>query len=95
VFGPGKEIDKLATSCRKHKDAEGLLLVYCEMDEYARYLPRVAEQWMSSVTRQRSPPSLFLHTVIFHNSNGVRELDRLRTVEINPEEITIWNDLLL
>ncbi len=42
--------------------------------------------------KQKTPPSLFLHTIIFNERAGYREFDRLMTVEINPSGINVWNE---
>lgn len=92
VFGKGKELDKLQRSCKEWKSAHGFLLVYCPAEDYADYLQKIAEDWIRSVKSQKHPPTLFLHTVIFEDKVGVREFIRLRTVELNPKAINVWND---
>jgi hypothetical protein len=91
IFGRGKELDKLKTSCKASKTAEAFLLIYCPISKYLDHLQRIAEYWIGSVKKHKRPPSLFLHTIIFKEKTGYRELDRLITVEINPSGIFVWN----
>jgi len=55
-------------------------------------LQRIAEDWISSTKREKSPPALFLHAIIFKEKAGYREFDILRTVEISSLGINVWND---
>jgi hypothetical protein len=92
IFGKGKELDKLKTSCKASKTAEAFLLIYCPISKYLDHLQRVAEDWIGSVRSVKHPPSLFLHTIIFKERAGYREFDSLMTVEINPSGINVWNE---
>lgn len=92
VFGKGKELDKLKTSCKSSRTAEAFLLTYCPSTKYPDYLQRVAEYWISAVKSIKVPPALFLHTIVFEEQAGHREFIRLRTSEISPLGIFLWND---
>jgi hypothetical protein len=92
IFGQGKELDKLKASCKKSETAEGFLLIYCPLTKYLDHLQKIAEDWIGAMKSEETPPSLFLHTIIFNEKAGFREFDRLRTVEINPAAINVWND---
>lgn len=94
VFGKGKELEKLKDSCKESKTGEALLLTYCPETDFVDYLQRIADYWISSVKKIKNPPALFLHTVIFEEASYCRNFDRLRTVEIAPEGISVWNDKL-
>jgi len=92
IFGKGKELDKLKASCKASKTAEAFLLIYCPISEYLDHLQRIAEEWIGSMKKEKTPPSLFLHTIIFKERASYREFDRLITVEINPSLINVWNE---
>ncbi len=93
VFGKGKELEKLKESCRETKTAEAFLLVYCPNYKYPDYLSRIAEFWVKAFKKTKSPPSLFVHTIIFEEIKNVREFERLKTVVIDPREVWVLNDL--
>lgn len=92
IFGKGKELDKLKTSCKASKTAEAFLLIYCPISKYLDHLQRIAEDWIEAMKKEKTPPSLFLHTIIFKQRAGYREFDRLVTVEISPPVINVWNE---
>jgi hypothetical protein len=92
IFGKGKELDKLKASCKASKTAEAFLLIYCPISKYLDHLQRIAEDWIGAMKKVKTPPSLFLHTIIFKERAGYREFDRLMTVEINPSGINVWNE---
>lgn len=93
IFGKGKELEKLKDSCRETKTAEAFLLVYCPNHKYPDYLCRIAEFWIRAFKRNKNPPSLFVHTIIFEEAKTAREFERLKTVVINPKEVWVLNDL--
>lgn len=93
IFGKGKELDKLRTSCKEVKTAEAFLLVYCPKQKYPDYLFRITEFWTDSFKKIKNPPSLFLHTIIFADMKTYREFERLKTVVINPTDALILNDI--
>lgn len=92
VFGKGKELEKLKSSCKAFKSSDAFLLTYCPARKYLDYFQRIAEYWIKTMKSLKSPPSLFLHTVVFQDKSGCREFDRLRTVEISPLDIYVWNE---
>lgn len=94
VFGNGKEIDKLLLTCKENEACEGFLLVYCPDQSYVDYIERVSVAWLHGAQKLKDPPTLFLHTIVFTEKAGMREFDRLRTVQMNPTQITVWNDLV-
>lgn len=94
VFGEGKEIDKLIRTCKAHDSCHGFLLVYCPADSYVDYVERVVAAWIENTRTFTLPPTLFLHTIVFIDRSGMREFDRLRTLEVHPERVVVWNDLL-
>lgn len=93
IFGEGKELKKLRDSCRETKTAEAFLLIYCPNYKYSNYICRIAEFWVKAFKRNKNPPSLFVHTIIFNESKNTREFERLKTVVINPLEVWVLNDL--
>lgn len=93
IFGKGKELDKLKNSCRETKTAEAFLLVYCPSHKYPDYICRIAEFWINAFKKNKIPPSLFVHTIIFEEMKTAREFERLKTVVINPIEVWVLNDL--
>ncbi len=93
IFGKGKELDKLKTSCRETKTAEAFLLVYCPNHKYPDYLYRITEFWVKSFKKTKNPPSLFVHTIIFEEAKTAREFEKLNTVVINPTTTIVLNEL--
>ena len=93
IFGKGKELDKLKTSCRETKTAEAFLLVYCPNHKYPDYLYKITEFWVKAFKRTKNPPSLFVHTIIFGETKTAREFEKLKTVVINPTTIIVSNEL--
>jgi hypothetical protein len=92
IFGRGKELEKLKASCKTSKTAEAFLLIYCPISKYLDHLHKIAEYWIGAMKKEKVPPSLFLHTIIFKERPGYREFDRLMTVEINPTVINVWTE---
>ncbi|HEX8288739.1 MAG TPA: hypothetical protein VF556_12115 [Pyrinomonadaceae bacterium] len=93
IFGKGKELDKLKTSCKDSYTAEAFLLVYCPKQKYPDYLFRVTEFWANAFKKSKYPPSLFLHTIIFEDMKIYREFKQLITVIIHPEYLRIISDI--
>ncbi len=92
IFGAGKELDKLKTTCQKNPTADALLLIYCPITKYLNHLEKIAEYWISETAIDEQAPTLFLHTVIFEEKGSSREFQRLKTVMIHPTGIDVWSD---
>lgn len=95
IFGKGKELDKLKTTCKKNPTADAFLLVYCPNFEYLDYLEKIAEDWILDPTLDEQAPTLFLHTVIFEQKGNNREFLRMKTVMIHNSGIDVWGDRYL
>jgi len=92
IFGAGKELDKLKTTCRKNPSADAFLLIYCPITKYLNHLEKIAEYWIGDTATDEQAQTLFLHTVIFEEKGNSREFQRLKTVMIHPTEIDVWSD---
>lgn len=93
IFGAGKELDKLKTTCQKNATANAFLLIYCPISKYLNHLEKIAEFWVGETAAEEQAPTLFLHTVIFEEKGNSREFQRLKTVMIHPTGIVVWSDL--
>jgi hypothetical protein len=91
IFGKGKELDKLKTSCRDYPGAAAFLLTYCTEAHYPDFLGRVAEQWCPASGR-RAAAGLYLHTIVYTEQRAFRKFERLRTATIQPGQIELWCD---
>lgn len=92
VFGKGKELDKLIETCREYKDAEAFLLTFCPLMSYPDYLQNICSAWLTATKSMKSPPPLFFHAVIFEDVGRVRDFLKIKTVEIDSNHVTVWND---
>lgn len=95
IFGKGKELEKLKTTCIANPTANAFLLVYCPNSKYLDYLARIAEDWILDSNLAEQAPVLFLHTVIFEDKKGHREFLRMKTVVIHNTGIDVWGDRYL
>jgi hypothetical protein len=96
IFGKGKELDKLKSTCRNNPTASAFLLVYCPNSKYLDYLERIAEDWILDPTMKEQAPTLYLHTVIFEEKKGGnKQFLRLKTVMIHNTGIDVWGDRYL
>jgi len=95
IFGTGKELDKLKTTCQKNPTANAFLLIYCPITKYLNHLEKISEYWISETATDEQAPTLFLHTVIFEEKGSSREFQTLKTVIIHPTGIDVWNDSYL
>ena len=95
IFGAGKELDKLKTTCQKNPTANAFLLIYCPIAKYLNHLEKISEYWISETVKDEQAPTLFLHTVIFEEKGNSREFQRLKTVMIHSTGIDVWSDSYL
>lgn len=95
IFGAGKELDKLRTTCKKNPTSDAFLLIYCPITKYLNHLERIAEYWIRETATDEQAPNLFVHTVIFAAKGINREFERLKTVMIHPKGIDVWSDRYL
>ena len=93
VFGKDKEIEKLYRSSKTH-DCEALLFTYVESQEYQNFLIKTIETWRS-LSRGNKNLAMFLCVITFKKEPGLRRFEAIRTVEIGPEDIRIWEDKFL
>ena len=93
IFGTGKELEKLKTSCQDSISAEAFLLVYCSKQKYSDYLYRITEFWVNAFRESENPPALFLHTIIFDDMKSYREFKQLITVVIDAAYVGIVSDI--
>lgn len=92
IFGDGKELDKLITTCRKNPTANAFLLIYCPISKYLNHLEKIAKFWIKETKTDEQAPTLFLHTVIFEEKGYSREFQRLKTVMIHATGVDVWSD---
>jgi len=92
IFGKGKELEKLKSSCKDYKTADAFLLTYCPASNYLDFLQSIIEYWVKGTKTQKRPPTLYAHIVIFQEKAGFREFDKLRTVEINSQFLDVWSE---
>lgn len=95
IFGKGKELDKLKTTCKKNPSANAFLLIYCPTAKYLDYLEKIAEYWIGETARDEQAPTLFLHTIIFEEKGSSREFQMLKMVMIHSTGIDVWRDTYL
>lgn len=93
IFGPKKEIDKISEALRSHTTADGFLLTYCPIADYPNWLRLVVSQWQRQ-TNEQEGIQLYLITVL-HTGKTFRELESIRTVQIYPSLVRVWDDLPL
>jgi hypothetical protein len=93
IFGTGKELEKLQESCKRFENAQAFLLTYCPAREYVSFFQRIAEYWIEKTKYWKTPPLLFLHTIVFEEEiGGTRIFTAIRTAQITPTQIYILND---
>jgi hypothetical protein len=92
IFGRGKELEKLWRELKNSPSADGLLLTYCPTNEYFKFVSRVLEDWQKRSFVSRS--SLYLLVIGYKQQRHDQLFEYLRTIEIAPNEVILWDDLL-
>jgi hypothetical protein len=93
VFGKGKELDKLWKGLSRKRYACALLFTYCPVDKYYSFIKDVIEYWQKKATKSKYPSSLFLPVVVYEAKGSDLVFQLIRTIEILPKEIVLWDDL--
>jgi len=93
VFGKGQELDKLWRGLSRRRYAHAFLFTYCPSDEYYGFAKEVVEYWQRRAAKRKYCPILFLLVAIYEVVSAVEQLQFLRTIEIFPKEVLLWDDL--
>lgn len=93
IFDEGNLLETLRTSCAENANAAAFLLTFCVAADYDSRLQKTAEFWSSAFHESQYPPALYLHTIVFEQGDDMRKLERLRSVEIDIDYVTVLNDL--
>ena len=93
IIGEGSIVEKLRMSCTEKANTAAFMLTFCGAADYDAHLQKAAAFWSSAFHESQDPPALYLHTIVFEQNGEVRELDRLHSVEIDIDYVTVLNNL--
>lgn len=94
VFGKGKELEKLRDSCRATDTADAFLLVYSPIADYPKYLFDIVTYWQKAFSRKKTPPALFINTIVFNPNSSWRDILSLNSLMVHDSNVQIMSDLL-
>lgn len=92
IFDKGKELEKLWEGTRNLRYGNALLFTYCPFNEHDDFVKAIVEYWQRRAIKKRDPPLLFLLIVIY-KGDSLREFQFIRTIEIHPKEVKLWDDV--